>query len=264
MAMHPFPRDGLMLMGQDAGQGPPIIFQHGLGGDEAQIAEAFPPEGFRRLTLECRSHGSSAKGDQFSISMFADDVLAYANSRGLKRMAAGGISMGAAIASRLAVIAPERISSLILVRPAWTWAPAPLNMQVFTSLSRYLVTADRDGFEASAVARKFAIEAPDNLASLRKFFDVADRANTALLLSSIATGGPGITPAQLQGLDIPTLVIGNAIDLVHPLEHARVLAALIPQAQFIEITPKALDKPRHLTELRAAISTFLKDQGLKS
>ena len=263
MAMHPFPRDGLMLMGQDAGQGPPIIFQHGLGGDEAQIAEAFPAEGFRRLTLECRSHGSSAKGDRFSIAMFADDILAYADARGVGRFALGGISMGAAIASRLAVIAPERISSLILVRPAWTWYAAPPNMQVFAKLSRFLVNGDRDGFEASDVARKFGLEAPDNLASLRKFFDVADPANTARLLSAIATDGPGIAQAQLQALDIPTLVIGNAIDLVHPLEHAQALAALIPQAQFIEITPKALDKPLHLTELRAAIGTFLKDQGSK-
>ena len=263
MTTHPFPRDGLRLMGQDAGQGPPVVFQHGLGGDEAQIAEAFPPVGFRRLTLECRSHGSSAKGEQFSISMFADDVLAYADARGVGRFALGGISMGAAIASRLAVIAPERISSLILVRPAWTWYAAPPNMQVFASLSHYLVNGDRDGFEASDMAREFAMDAPDNLASLRKFFEIADPANTALLLSAIATDGPGITQGQLQALDIPTLVIGNAVDLVHPLEHAHALAALIPQAHFIEITPKALDKPRHLTELRAAISTFLTDQGSK-
>lgn len=258
---HSLLRDGLELFGHDADEGPPVIFQHGLGGDEAQIAESFPPQGYRRLTLECRSHGASGKGSRFSIAMFADDVLAFADARGLDRFAIGGISMGAAIASRIAVVAPERVSALILVRPAWTWASAPTNMQIFAILSQYLARGDRAGFAASAIAADFAVNAPDNLASLFKFFDASDPVNTANLLAAIAGDGPAINEQQLRAINIPTLVIGNAVDLVHPLSHAQNLAAAIPHAQFTEITPKALDKPRHLVELHTAITTFLQHQG---
>lgn len=260
-AMHMLMRDGLALAGYDVGDGLPVIFQHGLGGDKAQVAEAFPESGYRRLTLECRSHGASARGDRFSIAMFADDVLAFADARGLDRFAIGGISMGAAIAARIAVIAPERVSALILVRPAWVTEAAPASMQAFVTLSRYLTARDKAGLAASSLAREFAVNAPDNLASLNKFFDVTDLANTASLLSSIAADGPGISETQLKALDVPTLVIGNAVDLVHPLDSAKQMASLITNSRFLEITPKAQDKPRHLRELRAAIATFLQSQG---
>ncbi|RVA71304.1 alpha/beta hydrolase, partial [Mesorhizobium sp. M7A.F.Ca.CA.001.11.2.1] len=54
-----------------------------------------------------------------------------------------------------------------------------------------------------------------------------------------------------------TLVIGSGIDLVHPLATARSLADTIPNAAFVEVTPKATDKERHFAEIRAAIGGFL-------
>ncbi len=255
-------RHGLRLRGYEHGSGPAIIFQHGLGGDEAQVAEAFPSRGFHRLTLECRGHGASDdRGESFSIALFADDVLAYADAKGVERFAVGGISMGAAIALRIAVIAPERVSALILARPAWNWRAAPDNMQAFTVLSRFLIAGDRDGFETTDVAREFAANAPDNLASLRKFFGQPNRANTAKLIAAIAADGPDITEAQVRNIAVPTLVIANAVDEVHPIAQARLLADTIPAARFIEIAPKARDKPRHLAEFRAAVTDFLNQQG---
>ena len=125
--------DGLHMAGYDEGQGRAVIFQHGLGGDQTQVAGVFPTSQFRRLTLECRAQGHSQAGDPayFSIPQFAKDVLAFADARGVEKFAIGGISMGAAIALRLAVIAPTRLTALILSRPAWDWHAAPSNMAVF-------------------------------------------------------------------------------------------------------------------------------------
>ena len=58
--MIPFVRDGLALGYEDVGSGPPTLFQHGLGGDAAQAAEVFPAYR-RRITLECRGQGGSAR-----------------------------------------------------------------------------------------------------------------------------------------------------------------------------------------------------------
>ena len=69
-----------------------------------------------------------------------------------------------------------------------------------------------------------------------------------------------VTRAAASGLAIPTLVIGSGIDLVHPLAIARSLADAIPNAAFVEVTPKATDKDRHFTEVRAAITRFLDDR----
>ena len=109
-----FERDGVALRYIEEGRGPDVLFQHGLGGDGGQIAEIYPdhPE-THRITLECRAHGTSAAGalTQLSIATFTDDVAALAADRGVSRAVVGGISMGAAIALRMAVTRPALVRS---------------------------------------------------------------------------------------------------------------------------------------------------------
>ncbi|WP_432612844.1 alpha/beta fold hydrolase, partial [Mesorhizobium mediterraneum] len=96
-----------------------------------------------------------------------------------------------------------------------------------------------------------------NLASLFGYFDRPDAAAFAQVLADIAADGPGVSASDAAALGIPTLVIGNAMDAVHPLPAARTLATAIPRATFAEISPKALDSVRHFAELQAEITTFL-------
>ncbi|QND66005.1 alpha/beta hydrolase [Mesorhizobium loti] len=258
-------RDDAALRVFDTGQGGlPIVFQHGLGGDAAQVAQNFPDGlSYRRLTVECRAQGGSGAGSKrpFSIAMFADDVLAAADAAGLDRFVAGGISMGAAIALQLAARHPERIPGLVLVRPAWAFDAAPQNMRPYVEVAELIrsrpLDEARDAFAASATAARFRAEAPDNLASLLGFFARDNAAVFAEVMQAIAADGPGITQAEAAGLTMPTLVIGSGIDLVHPLATARGLAETIPDTAFVEVTPKATDKDRHFAEIRTAIGGFL-------
>ena len=258
-------RDDAALHVFDTGQGRvPVVFQHGLGGDVAQVAQNFPDSpSYRRLTVECRAQGGSSAGSTrpFSIAMFADDVLAAADAAGLDRFVAGGISMGAAIALHLASRHPERVRGLVLVRPAWAFAAAPPNMRPYTEVAdligRLPLAEARDAFASSATAARFRAEAPDNLASLLGFFARENAAVFAEVMQGIANDGPGVMRAQAASLAIPTLVIGSGIDLVHPLATARELAEAIPNAVFAEVTPKATDKDRHFAEIRTAIGGFL-------
>lgn len=257
-------RPGATLRFVDAGSGRPVVFQHGLGGGEAQVAELFPTEAGRRLTLQCRGHGDSAAGppDLLSIAAFADDVLAMADALHIGRFVAGGVSMGAAIAMRLAALHPERVEALVLVRPAWLFAPAPPNMAVYADVAEYLTgfppSEARERFAATATARRLATEAPDNLASLLGFFDRPHPEVIASLLSRLAADGPGVAAADIR---VPALVIGNDADCVHPLAMARQLAAALPGGRFVQVTAKALDRSAHAGEVRAAITAFLRDHS---
>jgi pimeloyl-ACP methyl ester carboxylesterase len=106
----------------EAGEGPDFVFQHGLCGDSGQTAEVFPDDApFRRVTLECRGHGRSEAGEpaHLSIATFADDVAAMIEMQRGAPVILGGISMGAAIALRLAVKRPQLVRALVLARPAW-------------------------------------------------------------------------------------------------------------------------------------------------
>jgi pimeloyl-ACP methyl ester carboxylesterase len=257
--------DGLRLRLVDTGAGgTPVIFQHGLCGSQEQVAEVMPPDHpRRRLTLDCRGHGGSQAGDPagFSIAVFAEDVGRAAASRGVTGAVVGGISMGAAIALRLAVTRPDLVRGLVLARPAWVTGPAPdclaPNRVVGDLLSRHDPATALSLFEALPLSGQLAREAPDNLASLRGFFARAPAAVTGALLSRIAADGARVTEAEAAGVRVPTLVIGHGRDWIHPLDHARALAAMIPGARLVEITPKALGKQRYLADFRAALDAFL-------
>lgn len=259
-------RDGLALRATDDGAGRPVVFQHGLGGSEAQVAEVFPEgAGLRRLTLACRGHDGSALGPErlLSIASFADDVLALANRCGIVRFVAGGISMGAAIALRLAVRHPDRVTALVLVRPAWAFEAAPPNMAPFVEVADLLrehpPEQARARFADGATARELERTAPDNFASLLGFFDRRPVADTVALLARLAVDGPGVSAAEAARIAAPTLVIGNGHDAVHPLATARLLAEAIPGGAFREVAAKAIDRGRHAAEVRAAIAGFCND-----
>ncbi|MDX3924331.1 MAG: alpha/beta fold hydrolase [Shinella sp.] len=254
--------DGSLSM-SESGAGIPVLFQHGLGGDRNQVVQAFDDRRFRRITLECRGHGASDFGATrpFSIEMFATDVLAAADRLGIERFVAAGISMGAAIALRLATTVPQRVTGLVLVRPAWAFSPAPPNMAPIREIAALLKSHPpeeaRSIFAASPVARRLAEEAPDNLASLLGYFDRLDAGLFADLLGDIAADGPGVAHRDAANLAVPSLVIGNGRDFVHPLATARLIAETIPNAAFLEVPSKTDDKAAHFAALRGAISDFL-------
>ena len=255
-------RDGLRLAFEDAGEGRAVVFQHGLGGDARQTAEVFPNEpGLRRVTLECRGQGESETGPvaALSIDTFGADVAALAEHLNLGRCLVGGISLGAAIALRLAIRRPDLVGGLILARPAWLFDAAPENMQSYALVGRLLAESmpdvARETFQRSAIAQRLATEAPDNLSSLLGFFD---RPRTfASVLTAIAADGPGVTPVEAQQIAVPTLVIGHGEDLAHPWAYAEQLARAIPNARLVRITSKVVDRTRYFAEFRGALAEFL-------
>lgn len=257
-------RTGLRLAIHAAGSdGPALVFQHGLCGDARQVAEAMAGAAPQRWAcVECPGHGASEMDPNPSIASFAGHVAALAETLG-GPVVLGGISMGAAIATRLAVTRPDLVRALVLVRPAWVTDAAPPNMapnaEVGDLLARLPTDQAQAVFADGATARRLATEAPDNLASLKGFFTRAPQDQTARLLAAISADGPGISPADLNALSLPALVCATAEDAIHPPAHAEALARLIPQARLIHLPPKGRDKPAHLAALATAMHQFLKE-----
>ena len=261
--MRTFDHDGVTLSYRDEGSGPAIIFQHGLGASAEQPFEVMTEvTGFRRITLECRAQGASAVGptESLSISTFASDVLAMADHLGLSRFHLGGISMGAAISARLAVLHPRRIQSLCLARPAWVSDAAPANMAIFAEAARFMAAHGREEgrarFQAAPAFAALQKASPDNASSLLGQFDAPEFVVRAALLSAIATDGPGVTLAQLSELSMPTMVIGHDQAAVHPLGFAETLAGLIPAADLVTITPKSVSREAYLTDFSQTVGSF--------
>lgn len=257
-------RDGCRLAYVDEGHGLPVLWQHGLGADRAQAAEVFPAiEGVRRITLECRGHGRSGLGnaDALSIEQFADDAIELLDLLGIERVVVGGISLGAAIALRLAVCHPDRCVGLVLARPAWADEAAPTYLRIYTEVAKYLAEdGPVDGaqrLESSGLLHEVEAVSPDNAASLRGFFARPHPVSTIELLSRIPLQGPRVSRAQIQALAVPTLVIANRQDHVHPVATAHTLVSLIAGAAFELIPSKTVSRGDYVRAFRAAMHTFL-------
>lgn len=243
--------------------GPVLVFQHGLCGDARQVAEAMAGLAPQRwASVECPGHGASDMDPAPSIASFADHVAALAEALG-GSVVLGGISMGAAIATRLAVTRPDLVRALVLVRPAWVAEAAPENMAPNAEVGALLAHLPADQaqsvFAKSATARELSATAPDNLASLKGFFTRAPQDATARLLTAISADGPGITPSELAALSVPVLVCTTSEDAIHPAAHAEALVRMIPHSRLVHLPPKGRDKPAHLAALTAAMRQFLKE-----
>ncbi|XKM43658.1 alpha/beta fold hydrolase (plasmid) [Rhizobium ruizarguesonis] len=250
----------------ETGDGEAFVFQHGLCGDAAQPALAFPDRtAFRCVTVECRGHGLSGAGrvDDLSIATFADDIVDYVQASGAEKAVIGGISMGAAISLRIAVRKPERVRALVIARPAWLAEYNPENMRPNAYVGELLETLPaleaRQRFEISEIADTLRRDAPDNLASIRGFFSREPIDVTAALLRRISADGPGVSEQDIRRISVPTLVIGHQRDFVHPISYAGTLANWIPGARFVEITPKAESPEAYRSDFQAALAAFLKE-----
>ena len=224
--------DGLKLSVKIAGKGRPFLFLHGLCGDALQPLELFPHDvGWQCHALERRGHG--------------------------------GVSMGAAIALRLTASQPELAAGLVLGRPAWVDQPAPANLAPHRQIARELGQHDpgtaRRMFEESAMAKTIADAAPDNMNSYHGFFNRRPTDQTQALLAAIAGDGPGVGLGAMSRIDVPALVIGTGRDLAHPLDIAKALAAQIPTAELVEITPKSDNRKAYVREFRDAVGGFLRE-----
>lgn len=266
MAVSFFETGGVRLAVHDSGAGLPFIFQHGLCGDAGQTAQVFPTDiGYRRITVECRGHGLSDAGafDQFSIAAFANDVLHYMDETGIEMPVIGGISMGAAIALRLAVQHPGRFKGLVLARPAWIVESGPENLfpnaMAGKLLEEFPPSKAAAEFEGSAAAELLAQKGPDNLNSIRIFFAREPAAATSQLLQRISAGGPGVSEEEIRRIAVPALVIGNQLDYVHPIAYARTLADWIAGARFVEVMSKAKSPSGYQSDFSAALAAFLKE-----
>jgi len=114
--------DGVDLHYVDAGDGPPLLLLHGLGGSTFGFRYLIPllSPRFRLLALDLKGFGYSERppdGD-YSLTAQARLVKGFLDALNIERAAVLGHSLGGAVALHLAADFPERVERLILVSSA--------------------------------------------------------------------------------------------------------------------------------------------------
>jgi len=259
-----FKSSDLELYFEEKRSGIPFFFQHGLGGDISQpFGLLRAPAGIRLIAFDCRGHGRSQLGskEQLRLSTFADDLFALIQHLQISRAIVGGISMGAAVALEFATRYPAKVVGLVLSRPAWLDGPNPFNVQMFSLIARLMKehgpARGIEIFKASPELADLQASYPDTASSLqRQFLNPRAQELCAVLDEIPKEPGPG-TRADWKRISVPTLVLANKQDPIHPFDYGRSIADIIPGAEFREITSKSRDVRLHEQQVQLFIESFL-------
>ncbi len=218
---------------QSEGEGPPIVLIHGLGSDHTAFVGPVKDAllaGRRVITMDMRGHGRSTRaGNHYSTDQFADDVAALLDTLHIRCADVLGISMGGAIAMKLAARRPKLVNRLALVA-TWSncddllaasfeeWAVASRNDN---QLLRDLVLIRTATPQFVAANRKF-------IALFNQFWPTASgpafrKACTACIEHDAA--------GDLPKIRARTLVIAGTRDLLVPPNYSRDLARQLREAK---------------------------------
>ncbi len=116
--------DGSEVEYVDLGEGPPMVFVHGLGACWQTWLENLPffARDHRCVALDLPGFGASGPvGGDVSIERYARTVWALCEELGIEQAVVVGNSMGGFIALELALRFPDLVERLVLVSPAVLW-----------------------------------------------------------------------------------------------------------------------------------------------
>jgi pimeloyl-ACP methyl ester carboxylesterase len=170
--------------------------------------------------------------------------------------------MGAGVALNLASRHPERARGLVLSRPAWLKGPMPEdNARVYFLIARLIrergPEAGREEFLRSDAYARLKELSPAGAASLLGEFERERAEETVEIYERLPAGLPVWDGFELASIDVPTLVLANRRDPIHPFEYGEELARGIPGARFEELTPKSMDEEQHAREVQSYVEGSL-------
>ena len=100
-------------------------------------------------------------------------------------------------------------------------------------------------------------EWPDVALSLAAQFERPGIEDTAFKLERIIHDTPSLDRREWSRIKVPTLVLGNQHDPIHPYEYAAQTADLIPGAELREIASKCVSLEQHNADVQKAVTEFL-------
>ena len=261
-----FKHDGIRFCYEVLDEGTPFVFLHGLGSDLQQPIELCGTiDGYQRIVWDCRGHGHTepvGPDDKFNFTTFAEDLKALLNHLNLKQVIMGGISMGAAVSARFAVLFPNEIKALVLMRPAWIDQPMPDSLSLIPHIADFMEKyGGEEGLEQFKQSRELEDirrQSADNAESLCQQFRSPNAYERRARLRGIPNDAPIADWQNIEQLDIPALVVGNEPDPTHPLEFAKVWAKHLPQGRFIQIPAKIESVEDHTKAFQSHLLAFLK------
>jgi len=228
--------DGNALHYVSYGEGPPVVYVHGLGGTNNVwygVMQAMQQH-HHGVALDLRGHGRSQSRGKFSIEGWAKDIQKLIRHLELPAVTLVGHSMGTLIAQHLAQTSPELVDQLVLVGGISYFQPPTADAYreradlVEAEGMDVLVDTWLDG----AVSPQTHATQPGGVGMLREMFLRNDPIGYAKSCRALSKA-PHIRRDEIGQ---PTLIITGAHDRSTPLAMAEELKSSIPVSR-VKVLP---------------------------
>ncbi len=199
------------------------------------LARALASEGLHVVTLDLLGHGRSDRPADplvYSMTAFADQVVALLDHLGAERAVVGGTSLGANVSLEVAATAPDRVKGLIIEMPV-----------LDNALEAGIVA-----FVPLMFAARFAPFTVNGLRLLTRpiprglvpfwvgiALDTMDQRadSVAAILHGIIFGRMAPSSYQRRRITAPALIVGHTADPIHAFADSRMLARELANSVFV-------------------------------
>jgi pimeloyl-ACP methyl ester carboxylesterase len=251
-----------------SGAGRPLVLLHGLGADRSQVRTALPPpDGFQCVYPDLPGHGETplqVGAGEIGFDRFATLLRGVLDRLEIERAVIGGISMGAAIALRFALEAPERVAGMVLIRPSWLDGPARPHLEIVERVGHWQERLPKDAealLESDPDYADLRNVNPQAAQSVRGLLTRRQAREGARVLGAMVADRPFARLDALGGITCKALVVANEGDPLHPIYIGRTLAVMLAHARLQMIPSRYLAPAEHLTALRGEVGQFLDQLG---
>lgn len=201
------------------GAGPPLVLLHGatsLGKEDFAAQIPGMAKAFLVHVPDARGHGRTRwdASAGFEYSWLVDDLAAFVDALGLDSFHLVGFSMGAMTALQFGARTPGRLRTLVVVGITTHREPRASVGRRLMDPARIL---ERDPNFAATLGRRH--DAGQGEGAWQRLLPA--------IAADIAVQ-PLLTPAELHGIDCPTMVACGDRDPFVPAEHAAGLARQLP------------------------------------
>ena len=232
----------LILDGEIAGQGPPVVLLHGLSATRRNVVQgsrALLRRGYRLIAYDARGHGASSPGSRYGYPELIEDLEAVLDDLGIDRVALVGSSMGAATGMAFALRHPERVAALVQITPAYNGAARTGNVDdgawdaMATGLEEGGVDAFVDVAQPAGAGEGWREIAREAVRQRMERHENPLEVAQALREMPRSSAWDGLE--ALREVQTPVLIVASRdeVDHLHPLAIAQEYARLVPNAELV-------------------------------
>ncbi len=234
------------LVGEQTGEGAPIVLLHGLTATRRYVvmgSRTLERSGHRVIAYDARGHGHSGPAPDpsaYTYELLADDLGAVLDELEVERAILAGASMGAQTALRFALDHPGRVQALGLITPAFD--PGVTGDYLgWDRLAKGLREGGVDGFVAAYDLDRVPADWRDTVVKvLRQRLSRQDHPlAVADALEAVPRSRPFESWQELGRIAVPTTIVASRdeADPGHPLVIGERYAAAIPRARLVVEEP---------------------------